>query len=291
MKMRRSLIVTSVLCSVTFLSSCDPSKALNKAFAKLGLTRLALVRNDIEPGAIMVSSSRTAIFADNVTDYVPKATLTTQFEDRSKDASGYIPQIEGSSNIEPKIALDLLASLVPLNSSADFKFTSKVSISQMECKVKRVPIPEVTSFLKDPNNSGLADGLKPYFDAKNSVFIVYEVWRSSKMDFNSETGTDITTSVKVGEVKPISKAEGSLTVNRTAKEKLSINGDQPYAFAVKLLKLERDPASGNLSVRLTNFTPPVVTQGPDDQYTFVDENMQGVAVKRVPKIQRLSALK
>ena len=154
-----------------------------------------------------------------------------------------------------------------------------------------VEIPEITAFLNDPNNSGLASGLKPYFDAKDSVFIVYEVWRSSKMEFNSETGTDITTSVKVGEVKPISKAEGSLTVNRTAKEKLSITGDQPYAFAVKLLKLERDPSSGNLSVKLTNFTPPTVTQGPDDQYTFVDENMQGLVVKSVPRIERLSVLK
>src|SRR5437899_9241978 len=150
MKTQRLLVLTVVLCSIAFLSSCDPSKALNKAFAKLGLTRLALVRNDIEPGALMVSSSSTAIYADNITDYVPKAKLTTQFEDRSKEASGYIPQIEGSSNIEPKLALDLLASLIPLNSSANFKFTSKVSIAQMECKVKRVPIPEIKAFRTEP---------------------------------------------------------------------------------------------------------------------------------------------
>jgi len=290
MKLPRFCASILLLCSMLLFSSCDPSKALNKAFAKLGLTRLALIRSDVDPGALLVSSSKTAIFADNITDYVPTAKLSTVFEDKTKDVTGYIPQIEGTSSIEPKIALDLLSSLFPLNSSADFKFTSKVSIAQMECKVKRFPIPEITKFLQDPNNAGLAAGLKPYFDQKNDVYIVYEVWRSSKIDFNSETGTDITASVKVGEIKPISKAEGSLSVNRTAKEKLTVNGDQPYAFAVKLLKIERDPGSGNLSAKLTNFTPPDVVKGPDDQYIYVSEDMQGLVVKSVPSDQRLQML-
>jgi hypothetical protein len=290
MMMQRRLLVPLLLCSVVLLTSCDPSTALNKAFAKLGLTRLALIRDDIQPGAVMVRSKSAAVFADNITDYVPSSSLKIQFEDKSKDVSAYIPTIEGSSNIKPKLALDLLASLVPLNSSADFEFASSVSIKQMDCKVKRVPVTQITEFLIDPDNSGLTLGLKPYFDAKNDVFIAYEVWRSSSINFDSETKTDVTTSLKVGDVKPISKAEVALTVDRTAKEKLTVSGDQPYAFAVKLLKLERDPESGNLSVKLTDFKPPDVLKGPDDQNVFVDEGMEGITVKRVPKIQRLAVL-
>jgi len=287
----RSMLCLLSIVSVVFLSGCDPSKALNKAFAKLGLTRIALVRNDIQPGAVMVSGSKSAIFADDITDYVPTAKLTTEFEDKSKEATGYIPQIEGSSNIEPKLALDMITSVVPIGGKADFKFTNKVSIAQMECKIKRIPIPVIEAFLKDPKNSGLSDGLKPYFDANNSVFLVYEVWRSSKIDFSSETGTDITTSINVGEIKPISKAEASFVMNRTAKEKLTISGDQPYAFAVKLLKIERDPNTGNLSAKLTNFTPPDVTKSPDDRFTFADENMQGIAIHSIPSSLRLKELK
>jgi hypothetical protein len=119
---------------------------------------------------------------------------------------------------------------------------------------------------------------------------VYEIWRSSKIDFNSEAGTDITTSVKVGEMKPLSKVEAGVVVNRSSKEKLFIEADQPYTFAVKLLKIERDQA-GNLVAKLTNFIPPEVLKGPDDQYTFVSPEMQGVNVKRVSRSERLAALK
>jgi len=130
----------------------------------------------------------------------------------------------------------------------------------MDCKIKRVAIPNVRAFLKDSANIGLAEGLKPYFDDKNDVFIAYEIWSSSKIDFSSDTGTDITTSVNVGEIKPISKAEGSLTIKRTSKETLSISADQPYAFAVKLMKIERNAENGNLTARLTNFKSPSVTK-------------------------------
>jgi hypothetical protein len=291
MKPRQLATTTLVLSVIVLLSSCDPSKALNKAFAKVGLTRLALIRSDIDPGALLVSSGKTAIFADSITDYVPTAKISTVFEDKTREVSGYIPKIEGSSNIEPKVALDLLASLFPLSASADFKFTSNVSIAQMECKIKRFPVPAVTAFLQDPGNSALSASLKPYFEQHSDVYIVYEVWRSSSIDFSSDTGTDITTSVKVNEIKPISKAEGSLVVKRTAKETLKVTGNQPYAFAVKLLKLQRDPQNGNLSAVLTQFTPPDVVKGPDDEYTFVSEDMQGVAVKRVSPLLREQALK
>jgi hypothetical protein len=290
MKSARAATFVMLALSLAVLSACDPSKALNQAFAKLGLTRLATVRNDVFPGALIVSSKNNAIFADNITDYVPKAKLPFEFQDNTKVASGYIPQIEGSSNIEPKIALDIIKTVFPISGSADFKFTSNVKITQMNCSIKRVPIPSVRDFLKDSANVGLSEGLRPYFDDKSDVFVAYEVWSSSKIDFSSDTGTDITASVKVGEVQPISSGSGSLTIKRTSKETLSISADQPYTFAVKLMKIERDPANGNLKASLGNFKSPSVTKGPDDQYVFVTDEMQGIAPKRVPPAERLSAL-
>lgn len=283
------LLVTGVLLSILILSGCDASDALNKAFAKLGLTRLAVVRDDIQPGAVMVSSSKAAIYADNLTDYVPKARLTIESEDKTREASGYIPQLQGSQKIEPKLALEFLASVLPIGPSANFSFTNSVNISQIQCKVRRIPIVQINQFLNNPDNAALAAGLKPYFDTGNSVFVVYEIWRSSKIQFNSEAGSDVTTSVKVGEIKPLSNIEASVVVNRSSKEQLSIETGQPYTFAVKLLKLERDPA-GNLVTKLTNFTPPEVLKGPDDQFTFATPNMQGVVLKTIPPSERLTVL-
>jgi len=113
------------LASTIVLTACDPSKALDKAFAKFGLTRLALVRTDMEPGAVIVSKNNNAIYADHIADYASKPTsLPTEFQDRTKEASAYIPKIEGSSDIEPSVAVSLLEALIPLDASADFKFTN-----------------------------------------------------------------------------------------------------------------------------------------------------------------------
>jgi hypothetical protein len=172
------LIAIGALLPILALSGCDPSERLNEAFAKLGLTRLALVRDDIQPGAVMVSSSKATIFADNLSDYVPDATF--EVEDKAKDASGYIPQIEGSSKIEPKLALELLTSVLPIGGSANFSFTNTVKISQMQCRLRRIPVPRISDFLNGPANSKLAADLKPYFDKGYSVYVVYETWRSSR---------------------------------------------------------------------------------------------------------------
>jgi len=159
----------------------------------------------------------------------------------------------------------------------------------MECKVRRIPIPSVATFLHEAKNDDVRSALNQYFSNGVDVFIVYEVWRSSKIDMSSESGTDITASVGVKEMKQISKAEGKLIVKRTDKNALSIEADQPYAFAVKLLKLVKKP-DGNIDLLATGFKPPQVTKSPDDQYTFATEEMQGITPKPVPRAERLAAL-
>jgi len=89
MKNLRPATLISVMIVLAIATACDPSKGLNQAFAKLGLTRLATVRNDVVPGALIVKGKNDAIFADNITDYVPKAKLAFEFEDNTKVASGF----------------------------------------------------------------------------------------------------------------------------------------------------------------------------------------------------------
>jgi hypothetical protein len=289
MKIFRYVAASIVVTFSLLLSACDTNQALNKAFADRGLTRLALVRTDIQPGAIFVSSSKAAVFADNITDYIPSSTVETSLIDNSQVISGIIPTITQTKSIEPKVALDLLAAVMPIGGTGDFKFSSTVSVKQMTCKINRMKLASITSLLS--TGGSLSNGLKPYFDDNDSVFVAVEVWRSSQIELDSESGTDITTSIKVGEVKPISKAEGSFALNRSTKEKLTVTGDQPYAFSVKLAKIERNPTSGNLTLKITNFHPPEILQGPDDQVTFASDSMQNFAPIRAPKSQRLAILK
>jgi len=50
--------------------ACNPDDTVNSYFAKLGLNRLALARNDIEPGALILVGGQGAIYADNMFDYL-----------------------------------------------------------------------------------------------------------------------------------------------------------------------------------------------------------------------------
>jgi hypothetical protein len=285
----KSIILLAVVLTC-FSTGCNPDAALNAAFAKFGLTRLAVLRNDIQPGAVFVSSSKAAVFADNLWDYVPNSTLQTQYDNQSKTISGYLPQISSTRNIEPKAALQFISSIIPVDAAADVKFSNSVSVKQLTCLVSRVPIVDINGFISAPANLGFSSQMKAYFDAHYSIFVAYEVWKSSDISFDSSSGADVTASLNIGQVKPVKTASASFALQRTTKESLTITGGQPYAFAVKLVKIVRDSGSGNLKLQITGFHSPTVLQGPEDQYVYVNAKDPRLSYSIVPKGQRLAAL-
>lgn len=279
--MKRTILSSTfsvfVVTLAVVLSSCDPSKALDKTFASWGLTRLRLLQTGVDPGRVVLRKGGQTFMKDHIAEYLSgdSETLETEFINKSKETKNIIDKIDGSSNIEPSAALSFLASLAPLDPSADFKFTSKVSIKQMNCRVRKVNAMTIRTFLKDPDHKELRDAFKQYLNDGNDVFIVSEVWTSSSIDMSSETGTDITTSLGLNKSRLIAKGDVKLTVNRTRKESVSVNGDEQYAFAVKVVKVKLDKDVLDL-VETPDFVPPDATKAPGDAYTFARDDMQGI---------------
>src|SRR5258708_5963974 len=128
------------------LVSCDVDKELDKAFANAGLARINAPRTDYAPGAIILKGQRLTLSANNMTDYVDKASLTILNQDRSDDVKAVLPKLAISKNINPSLATDFIASAIPLNGSVNLKFTSKVDMDQMNCRVASIKIADLQKF-------------------------------------------------------------------------------------------------------------------------------------------------
>src|ERR1700730_17528418 len=128
MKTRRLAVAVCTL--VSLLVGCDPQKMINDYFAKQGLNPLAVVRNDIKPGALIIHKGNKNIFADTVFDYT-QATKPTSSEEKlsgTKDFDAVLKKYESDRNVSGSVATDFLKTVLPVNISADLGLTGNVTI-------------------------------------------------------------------------------------------------------------------------------------------------------------------
>ena len=261
--MKRFLVLLPILF---FLTSCDASKELDKAFANQGLARLNTPRTDFAPGAIILKGKKLTVEANNVTDYVPSSSLLVKNDDATNEIDAILPKIASTKNIIPSLAADFVASSLPVNGSLNLKFTSNVNLDQVNCRISSVKIAELKTFLRDPKNASLVTALKEYAAEKADIYIAYEVWSASKFKFTSSTGTDISAEAKIGEVKPIlTSADPKFTYSKTSSVGLDVSGDKFYPFALRLAKVEINPQTSAVSVTLTNFKMDVQVKAAADE--------------------------
>lgn len=248
--MRRIFLLFPLL----FLTSCDSSKELDKAFAKQGLARLSAPRTDFAPGALILKGKKLTVSADNITDYVPNSSLLLSTSDATRDVEAILPKLAVTKNINPTLASDFVASSLPISGSLNLKFTSSVSLDQVTCRIASVKIAALQAFLRDPHNADLAKTLKGFAAEHADIYIAYEVWSASKLKFSSTAGTDIAAEAKLGELKPLLKsADPKFTYSKTSAESIDISGDKYYPFALRLAKISINPQTDALNVTLTDF--------------------------------------
>src|SRR5688572_28524525 len=69
--MKQFVVLVLVLLSVAQTqAACNPQRELSACFQKFGLNRLAVLRDDIQVGAVVLAKGNTAIYGDNIADYV-----------------------------------------------------------------------------------------------------------------------------------------------------------------------------------------------------------------------------
>jgi hypothetical protein len=250
--MKSSLLL---LVIVLALISCDADKALDEAFATDGLVRINAPRTDYAPGAVILKGKKLTIYADNISDYVENSSLTTTQQDRTKEvADAILPKLSITKNINPSLASDFVASAIPISGSLNLKFTSNVNMDQMNCKVSSIKIADLEKFLRDPKNSAVTTAFKNFDKEKAEIYVAFEIWKASSMNFSSSTGENIDSEAKVGEVKPLLKsADLKFTYAKTSDKSLKVTGDQFYPFALRLAKVSVDRNTGALNVTFTDF--------------------------------------
>jgi hypothetical protein len=288
--MRKLLLLVPIVFG---LAACDVDKELDNAFARNGLTRINAPKTDYLPGAVVLKGKKQIIPAGNMTDYVEStASLTIKDQNRTKDVDAILPKIKGSKNINPSLAADFVASAIPINGSLNLKFTSDVNVDQITCKVTSMTIPDLKNFLKDPKNSALQSALNDFDKEHAEIYIAYEVWKASTINFSSSTGTNIDAEAKVGEFKPLLKSgDAKFSYSKTAEKSLKITGDQFYPFALRLAKVDVDPKTRALNVHFTDFKINFdVKAVADETYSALPNGEAPLSLTPVSKDQILTAL-
>jgi len=260
--------IAIVVCALTLmLVGCDPQKLINDYFAKQGLNPLAVVRDDIKPGALIISNKGKNVFTDSIFDYSPVARPTTSDQSLSetKDFNAVLKKYESDRNVSGSVAADFLKSVLPVDISADLGLTNSVTIDLINAKGHRIKPVEIQNYLRN-NGKGLQDFLSTQ-ESGVTPFVAYETYEADTLSIKSQSGTDVSSKVDLSqEFKPLSSGSASFKYKRTSKEELIVKGDKPYVFAVRAAKLVLK--NGVYVPQVTNFASgDVKAVGGEEKYS------------------------
>jgi hypothetical protein len=250
-----AILVTLILAS----AGCDPNVVINKYFAKMGLNRLAVVRDDVKPGGLVLSNSKGSIYADNMLDYVTeepgKVQLAVTAGDQLSNFNAVVASYKDDRSIDASAALNFLQTIIPVDLKSSLSLKTSVSIDLIDAKVTRMKVPAIQQFLGSSASEPFRKAVASFTaDGKTKAYIIFETWETNKLKITSSNGTDITDSVDVSQVKIISSAQGKFSLSRKSSSELDLSGDKFYVFAVRTGQLQS--ANGGLTFAPMNFAPP-----------------------------------
>jgi hypothetical protein len=287
--------VTLCLVGVLLLSTvgCDPEKVVSEYFRKAGLTRLAGIRTDVEPGGLVIVGKEGAIYADNMLDYLetsPETEYPIVGGDGKQEIDAILKKFTSEKSMGAELAVKFLQGVfpAPIGLEAKLGLTNSVKIDLINAKLRRMKIPTVNKFLSTSDSLPFRKAVLESMASKQKAYLIYETWRSNKLKITSEQEKDVSTSIDVGQVKEI-LGEGKLKfyVKRLSKSELEISGEQYYVFAVRTGELLPIAGSERLKFDITGFvrsTDSGIKSGgeEDDKFTApIDAN--NVVVPLLPR--------
>lgn len=262
---KRLASIASIL-SISILLGCDPQKVVEDYFGGQGLNPLAVIRNDVMPGALILKQEHNTVFAESIWDYSTgqKPTITSR-ELTSAELGAVMKKYEQDREVSGSDAANFLKSVLPTKTTTDLGLTDKVKIDLPSVKTSRLKPIDIQNYLIKGSN-----GLRNFIatqQGSGEPYVVYETYYADTLSISAETGTDVSRKVEVSsEFKPLSSEDRSFSYKRTSKEMILIKGDKPYVFAVRAGKLLI--RNGVYALELTNFvTGQVRATGGDEQYS------------------------
>ena len=272
-KMRhfRILAITLAGTACLLLTGCDPNKLINKFFSELGLNRLAILRTDIKPGAVILADSKKTMYASNIDKYAQVPT-PKDAPDSANSFKAVIPSYVAKQGLDASASLKFLDSVLPVTLSGSVKINGSVNLDQVDASVQRLEPDDIEALLNDSKNTRLTSKLQDKWDGNSDIYIVYEIYSAKTFNLKTSSDTNIAPEIAIGQTKVISSGSVKFTITHSATSELKVDSDTPYVFAIRAAKVE--PRGGNWRLRI--MAPPpnfgVGTKAAADKYSaFIDQ--------------------
>ena len=237
---RYRVLTPGLLALLLVLQGCAPD--VDKFFTQKRLNRLAIPRDDISPGTLVIHKDGVAQSTDNILEVAPQATLTV----RAFDA--ILPGIDRSQSLDAGVALKVVEAILPLGFDTNLKLSNNVKIPQASMAGLRVSETQIASLLASPAGAPLKKWVLDRAKKKIGTFVVMQTYRVKEFSMVAESGKDVIASLAVGETKLLKKGEAKFDVKRTSKEQLTITGDKYYVVAVSVAAFDVTNEGKNISL-------------------------------------------
>jgi len=260
--------------SLTLLG-CDPEDLINGYFKQMGLTRLAVLQADVQPGTIILMKGSEAFLGDHVLDYVdqpldPSHDYGTFGGSVRDEVDAILRKFSGSTALSGKAAMSFLTSVFRLSPSLDLGLTGTVSIALPDARVRKMKVADLEKFLSRNESLTFQKKVYEWNQQGLSPYVAYEVYRAKSLKISSAEGKDVAPSLKANTITPLPiESNISVVYKKTVSNELIVAGDRYYAFAVRTAKLIVDTEQA-VTVDRTDFVKPekwgIKSAGTDDQY-------------------------
>lgn len=272
----RGFSMAVTICLSLTLQGCDQEDVINTYFRQMGLTRLAVLQTDVEPGTVILMRGNDPFLGDHLLDYVdqridPSHEYGTFGGSAKDEVDAVLRKFSSSTGLAGQTAMSFVVHLFRLGPSANFGLTDSVSITLPDAKVRKMKVASIEKFLSREDSQLFQKKVREWVKQGITPYVAYEVYRAKSLKVVSAEGKDVAPSVKVNPVVRL-PIEGNATVTykKTASNELIVAGDRYYAFAVRTAKLSVDSEHA-VRVDRTEFVKPkewgIMSAGTDDQYT------------------------
>ena len=255
--MTKIVCLFAAVCAL-LLTACVGD--VDKFFAEKRLNRLGILRDDIQPGTLIIHSNGVAKSTDHVLDVAPNATLPI------RSFGAVLPSLTQNKTIDASVALQVIDAVLPLGLDGALKLSSNVKVSQTTAAGQRITETQMKTLLGSAEGAPLRSWILDRAKRRIPSFVVMETYRAKELTIVGETGKEVTTGLGVGQTKLLTKGEAKFKVTRTKKEELSISGDKFYVFAVAIAAFDvmgqaPNVSLGSLGVDLSQPVPKLPVLG------------------------------
>jgi hypothetical protein len=264
-----------MICLSLMLVSCDPEDLVNTYFEQMGLTRLAVLRTDVQPGTIILMKGNEAFLSDTVFEYIDSEVDSSQTfamlaGSADKEIAARLPHFSGRTQLSGKMAVQFIASLFHLGPQVDLDLAGQVNVRIPDMKVRKMKIAHLEHFFKDEEAERFAQKVRTWIRQGLQPYVAYEVFRAKTIQISSTKGQDVAPSLKAETVArlPVS-GEVGVHYKKTSKTELVVASQRYFAFAVKTARLRWDRKEEMVVPDITQRAKPSgegAKGGPDDEY-------------------------